>query len=185
MNLIDFLNIMEYYAPIELANNFDKQKIGLVLNLLKYKNNSISKIGVCLDVTKNILNRANNDCIDLLLCHHNPFYNLKYKITDDISDCLKLLFNSNISLYCAHTNYDNSKNGMNYAFSKMLNLKNLIFYGGLFIGETECSNTNEFVKYISHSLNIKHFSYIGDNLIKKVLICCGSGFSIENLQIAK
>ena len=188
MNIKQFIDLMEYYAPTNLSFDYDNQKIGFILNLLKYKKNNINNIGFCVDITVNIIKKAKNDNIDILVCHHNPFYNMKYRIDDDNVNCLKMLFDSEISLYCAHTNYDNSINGMNFAFSKFLNIKNLCFLRGVYIGEFENNFTTiEIIDYISKKLNIKHFSYIGDEkkIIKKVLVCCGSGFTNENLDIAK
>ena len=188
MDSYKFFKIIEFYAPLNIAFDYDDQKIGIVLNLLKYKNNIINNVGFCVDITNNIVKKARDDNLDIIVCHHNPFFDMKYKIDDDTIEYLKILFEKNISLYCAHTNYDNSINGMNYSFSKFLNLKNLCFIDGIYIGEPKNNYTTmDIINNISKELNIPHFSYIGDEnkLIKKILICCGSGFTRDNLNIAK
>ncbi len=186
MMINEFLDVIDYYAPKDCISNFDVEKVGFIIDFLKYKNNEIYNIGICLDITKKVMQKSEEDKIDLIVCHHNPFFNMKYKIENDDINWLKIAFKNDISIYCIHTNYDNCKFGMNYGFCNFLKLENLEYIDGLYIGEFKKEySIYEFVKYVSNILNINHFSYVGNSNVKKVMVCCGSGFTKENLNIGK
>ncbi|MDP8203027.1 MAG: Nif3-like dinuclear metal center hexameric protein, partial [Candidatus Tenebribacter mawsonii] len=87
-------------------------------------NQEVKKILLTLDVTENAINKAINENIDLIISHHPLIFKLISKITNPIY--LKLIKN-NISVFCAHTNLDVIKKGVNFALAKKLDLQNVEF----------------------------------------------------------
>jgi dinuclear metal center YbgI/SA1388 family protein len=84
----------------------------------------VKKILLTLDVTNNAVEKAINEKADLIISHHPIIYKPIKKITNPLY--LRLIQN-NISVYCAHTNLDVVKKGVNFALAEKLGLINLEF----------------------------------------------------------
>jgi dinuclear metal center YbgI/SA1388 family protein len=84
----------------------------------------VKKILLTLDVTNNAVEKAINEKADLIISHHPIILKPIKKITNPLY--LRLIQN-NISVYCAHTNLDVVKKGVNFALAEKLSLKNLEF----------------------------------------------------------
>lgn len=87
-------------------------------------NTEVKKILLTLDVTENAIEKAVSENVDLIISHHPLIFRSIKKITNPTY--LKLIKND-ISVYCAHTNLDVIKKGVNYALAEKLNLTNLEF----------------------------------------------------------
>ncbi len=87
-------------------------------------NQEVNKILLTLDVTENAINKAISENADLIISHHPFIFKPIKKITNPIY--LKLIKN-NISVFCAHTNLDVIKKGVNSALAKKLDLQNVEF----------------------------------------------------------
>ncbi len=84
----------------------------------------VKKILLTLDVTNNAVEKAINEKADLIISHHPIILKPIKKITNSLY--LRLIQN-NISVYCAHTNLDVVKKGVNFTLAEKLGLKNLEF----------------------------------------------------------
>ena len=84
----------------------------------------VKKILLTLDVTENAINKAIQEKADLIISHHPFIFKPIKKITNPLF--LKLIKN-NISVFCAHTNLDVVKKGVNFALAEKLGLQNLEF----------------------------------------------------------
>ncbi len=87
-------------------------------------NTEVKKILLTLDVTENAINKAINENADMIISHHPFIFKPVSKITNPLY--LKLIKND-ISVYCAHTNLDVIKKGVNFALAEKLGLSNLEF----------------------------------------------------------
>jgi len=80
----------------------------------------IKKIGFAVDVTKNILEKAEENKCDLLISHHALIWKPLRSIKGLISKKLNLLLSNEISLYSAHLPMDLHKK---YSHSKLVGLE--------------------------------------------------------------
>jgi len=84
----------------------------------------VKKILLTLDVTENAISKAVRENVDLIISHH-PFI---YKPISKITNPLYLnLIKNDISVFCAHTNLDVIKKGVNFALASKLDLQNIEF----------------------------------------------------------
>lgn len=100
---------------------FDWDNVGLQIGSPQQE---VKKILLTLDVTKNAVEKAIDEKADLIISHHPIIFKPIKKITNPLY--LKLIQN-NISVYCAHTNLDVVKKGVNFALAEKLGLNNLEF----------------------------------------------------------
>ncbi|OGO78675.1 MAG: Nif3-like dinuclear metal center hexameric protein [Clostridiales bacterium GWB2_37_7] len=110
-------NMIEELAPKRLAEAWDN--VGL---LVGDGSSKIQKILVCLDATEWVIEEAIEQGADMIVCHHPIIFGGIKRITADTVLGRKLirLISKSISVYCAHTNYDIAKEGLNDIFAKRL-----------------------------------------------------------------
>ncbi|WXR61158.1 Nif3-like dinuclear metal center hexameric protein [Peptostreptococcaceae bacterium AGR-M142] len=117
MKLIDIIKLIEKDYPLDLCYSWDNSGL-----LLGDKNFEIKKIMTTLEITKDVVDEAIENDIDLIISHH-PFIfkGLKKVTTDSIKgDLIYKLIKNDISVYSAHTNFDIAKNGLNdYIMNKL------------------------------------------------------------------
>ncbi|MBC8386185.1 MAG: Nif3-like dinuclear metal center hexameric protein [Candidatus Cloacimonetes bacterium] len=84
----------------------------------------VKKILLTLDVTENAIAKAIKEKIDLIISHHPFIFKPIKKITNPLY--LKLIKND-IAVFCAHTNLDVIKKGVNSALAAKLDLQKVEF----------------------------------------------------------
>ncbi len=122
MNQIKVKDIVAHFhetANPELAYEWDN--VGFQLGDAEAE---AKKILLTLDVTENAIKKAIQEKVDLIISHHPFIFKPIKKITNPLY--LKLIKND-ISVFCAHTNLDVVKKGVNFAFADKLGLQNLEF----------------------------------------------------------
>jgi dinuclear metal center YbgI/SA1388 family protein len=179
MNLKEIILLLESIAPPTLAEDFDKGRIGLVLD----RRNDIQKIAVALDPTDLVLEESARIGADLLIIHHTLIFDPINFISKRLSDTLKIAIDNDISIYTMHTNFDKADGGVNDVLAELLGLKNIIPLPLGRIGEIEPMETPEFASFIAKKLDT-HVQYLGDVEIRKVVVIGGSGFRREYIDIA-
>ncbi len=179
MKLNEIIPILETIAPPELAEDFDKGRIGLVLD----RGSEVEKIAVALDPTDFVLKEAARHKANLLITHHTLIFDPVNIISKKLSDTLKLAIDSDISIYTMHTNYDKAEGGVNDVLAKILGLRNVIPLEWGRAGETEPCSAPEFASFISGKLDTP-VQYTGEREIRKVMVLGGSGFRGEYIDIA-
>ncbi|MDR0767420.1 MAG: Nif3-like dinuclear metal center hexameric protein [Methanosarcinales archaeon] len=180
----ELISLLEQIAPPEIANDFDIGRIGMILDLLFTKNREISKIAVALDATDKVLQRAADFKADILLCHHTPLFHPITVIPEFLAKRLKIAFDNNISIYAMHTNYDHAEGGIDTVLAGLFGLRETYMTDFGVIGNIDPMETKDFVKFASEKLNAP-LLYAGDKIIRKVMVCGGSGFNRYTLSIAK
>ncbi|MBQ4573283.1 MAG: Nif3-like dinuclear metal center hexameric protein [Clostridia bacterium] len=175
----DIYNYMDLIAPFNTQEEWDNSGL-----LVGDKTAEVSKILFALDVTSDIIEQAIDYGAELIITHHPIIFK---PVSNVLSDSLiyKLIKN-NISIICAHTNYDKAIDGVNDI------LCNTVGFDTFKKIENTCLNVAEynlevptevFVNHIKSVLcgTVRHNSI--NNNIKKVAVCSGSGS--DYLELAK
>src|SRR5512133_3165880 len=122
MKLTKVVQVLEEIAPHELADDFDKGRIGLILGL----KDEVSRIAVALDANSYVLNKAAEIGADMLVTHHTLIFHPVNIISKPLAVSLKIALENGISLYSMHTNYDRAVGGINDVLAARIGLKNII-----------------------------------------------------------
>ncbi len=172
----DFIDSL---APFSTQEEWDNSGL-----LVGDENKSVNKIIFALDITSGVIEQAIVTGCDLIITHHPIIFK---PVSNVLSDSLiyKLIQN-NISIICAHTNYDKALDGVNdilcdtigsVDFEKIentcLNIATL----------DKAYSTLEYAEQLKDKLNcdVRFNSY--ENKIKKIAVCGGSGS--DYLELAK
>lgn len=190
----DIMKVMDNFAPLELTQAWDN--CGLVVGDVEQE---VGKLYIAIDPTLEVINEAIRCHADMIVTHHPLMLhkiNQINSITQEGKKILKLIKN-NVSLYCAHTNLDQTIGGLNDLLAEKIGLKTFevlevtgkndegkdIGFGR--IGDLdEVTDLYTLAKHIEDVLGLKGISIIGDGTspIKKVAV--GSGSGMEALSFA-
>jgi dinuclear metal center YbgI/SA1388 family protein len=122
MRLNDFISVIEGFAPVSLALEYDN--VGLLIGT---KKQDIQSVLVALDCTEKVAEEAAQIGADLVLTHHPVFFKgIKRILPDDPETCAAYtLIRHGIALYAAHTNLDAAAGGVNDVLAGRLGLRNV------------------------------------------------------------
>ncbi len=178
----EIINIMEIIAPPDLAESWDN--CGLQVG---HKLWPVNKIQVALDPLVEVVDKAIEAQVDLLITHH-PLILKPLKIIDlqtAQGSVISKALNHQLSIYAAHTNLDSAKGGVNDLLCDQLKLKNLrplIMNEGETglgrIGRLEHPLTlADYARQIQNSFSLDFVKVAGrpDLLIESAAVCSGSG----------
>ncbi len=187
MTLIrDIYQFLDEFSPFNAAFSYDN--CGLLVGNF---DNTVNKVLLSLDITKNVIKEAKGLGAELIISHHPIIFKpIKFVNSDS---ALHLLCELNISAICAHTNLDVAKEGVNYQLAKALMLKNLkpLTYEENsplgFLGTLEKTMTcKEFANYVKKQLRCDGLRYTKINRpINTVAVCSGSGGNLVDEVAAK
>lgn len=181
MKLTEIVQTLEEIAPPELADDFDKSRIGLILGL----EDDVNRIAVALDANSYVLKKAAEMRADMLITHHTLIFHPVNMISKSLAASLRIALENGISLYSMHTNYDRAEGGINDVLAARLGLKNIRTSEIGRIGEIEPCSSAELAAHVSDCLETP-VMYAGEkNEISKVMVIGGSGFRNEYLKIAR
>jgi len=113
-----FIRMMETIAPPSLAEDFDIERIGLVLE----GKEEIGCICTALDATPTVVERAVSAGADVLVLHHTPLWEPVHRLKGRRAGILRPLFMAGINVYVMHTNFDHAEGGVNAALASLLGL---------------------------------------------------------------
>lgn len=196
-------NIIEYIEK-RYPNNSQLDFDNSGANIVNF-DDEVKGILVCLDITRDAIEYASRNSINLIISHHPIIFNEIRNIIDDpISKRIKLLLKYGINAYSMHTNFDaNLKYGMgilaqNQLFGKKEIKKEDILekykvcdknYGiGNIIYLNKPKKLNTIYNLISKKFNIDIekmvlYSDKENKDIEKIIIVPGSGSSDVNLVL--
>ncbi|MBC5647041.1 Nif3-like dinuclear metal center hexameric protein [Christensenella tenuis] len=102
--------VLENIAPVSFAEDWDNS--GFNVNL---HNTDVSGVMVCLDVLPEIIEEAAEKGCNLIISHHPLLFHATKKIDSESYEgqCVRMLIERGISLYCAHTSMDSAPGGIN------------------------------------------------------------------------
>ncbi len=120
LTVADVARVMEMIAPASLAEGWDN--VGLQVGA---KDWPVRKIRVALDPAPKVVAEACREGVDLLITHHpllfKPLKNIDF--ASDEGAVIQAACESRLSIFCAHTNYDSARGGLNDLFAERVGLK--------------------------------------------------------------
>ena len=172
----DIYDFLDKIAPFKSAMDFDNS--GLLIGNYDLE---VKKVLVCLDITNEVCDEANEIGANLIISHHpiifKPIKNIDFK--GPIYKMMKYEINA----ICAHTNLDVAEKGVNYHLAKSLELLDLSpltyekEYPLGFVGNLKNKmHINEFAAFVKEKLKCEGIRYTSNtDIISKVAVCSGTG----------
>lgn len=173
----DIFNFINEFAPFENALSFDN--CGLIIGEMEKE---VKNVLLSLDVTKDVVQEADNLNANLIISHHPIIFRPISSIKSN--SAISLICKNDINVICAHTNLDIAEKGVNFQLAKKLNLQNLspLTYEeekpmGLIGDLNREFKCKEFAEYVKKSLNCNGVRYteFKNKKIKTIAVCSGSG----------
>lgn len=189
MKVKDIVDIMDKLAPKELIEDWDNTGFQL-----GNPEREVEKILLALDITKETIDYAINEDIDMIITHHSLFFipvKSIYSNTPKGKIIYKLVKND-IAVFSAHSNLDLSEDGVNEALSEKLELKDteVLVDKGTYNVDGIIKNSGfgrighikrkmeliDFLEYVKEKLDCETIRLYGDKkkLVKRVAVCGGS-----------
>ncbi|MBO5936223.1 MAG: Nif3-like dinuclear metal center hexameric protein [Clostridia bacterium] len=176
--MITVKNISDYIdsiAPYSSKCEWDNCGV-----LVGDKDKEVKKIGFALDLTSEVLDNAKENNVDLLITHHPIIFRpVKSFLKGNLAYELAV---SGITAISAHTSFDCAKGGVNDVLCDLLGITNTEGVPDeecpvpmARIGEIEPMRSSDFAKKVADVLGTACRVADGENLIKKVAVCGGSG----------
>ena len=183
----DLVELLEELMPSSLAEDWDN--VGLMLGR---KGKIVKKILLALDLSKEVVEQAVAQKIDLIITHHPAIFKKLKRVVDNDwqQDLLLTLAENGIAVYSAHTNLDCVSTGVNDVLAKLLKLENtevLDDSNGLGrIGVVEETSLMEYAQVVKTALKADYV-VVGDagKQVHKVAVCGGAGSDLIDLALAK
>ena len=121
MKIKEIVNCIENFAPLKLQESYDNS--GLIIGDF---GDEVNKALICIDVTEDIIDEAIANNCDLIISHHPLIFGGIKKITksDLTGKCIIKAIQKNIAIYSAHTNLDNTLDGVNSILGQKIGLIN-------------------------------------------------------------
>lgn len=135
---------------------------------------------VALDVTMHSLNICVQEGVNVLLTHHPLLFDTLRTIDADdyVGGLVAYATEHGISVYSAHTCFDNALGGMNYVLANMLGLSNVqpMQPFGV-VGDTEPISLRDLAHKVEKILGDQSVVHTlsGDVMISRISLCTGSG----------
>lgn len=175
----DVYNFIDSIAPFNTQEEWDNAGL-----LVGDENKVLNKILFALDCTEDVINQAVSCGADLIVTHHPIIFKPISEVTAD-SLVYKLIKND-LSIICAHTNYDKAIEGVNDILCYTMNFDRFEKIAGTCLNVAYFNNeifSDDFVKQVKENLNaVVRYNSI-DKKVKKVAVCSGSGS--DYLSLAK
>lgn len=166
--IYDFLNEI---APFETAAQWDNT--GLCVGSL---GKEVDKVILSLDVTTDVINKAEQTGAQLVLTHHPLIFDGIKNIEED--SLVYTAVKSGITFLSSHTCLDKATGGVNDCLANAVGIKNLCcseIDEFLKIGDIEPSSAEDFANKIKKVLGGKVSFTDSGKTISKVALCSGSG----------
>lgn len=120
MEIGEFIRVMECLAPPALAEEWDRERIGLVVEGRR----DLERICCALDATTAVIKEAVNRRADMLVVHHTPIWDAVTSIRGSLAILLRDVIISGMNIYVMHTNLDHAPGGVNDILADLLEIEN-------------------------------------------------------------
>lgn len=187
VTLNDIISLMEQIAPPTLAEDWDN--VGLMLGR---RDKKVKNVLLALDMTKQSVEQAVEQKVDLIITHHPAIFKKLANMTDAVwqQEQLLTLAENSIAIYSAHTNFDIVNGGVNESLAQRLQLTNVTVLddeSGLGrVGEVAETNLQDFALFVKQQLQADYV-VLGNagKAVKRVAICGGAGADLIQAALAK
>lgn len=121
MKIFEICQYLDSVFPLAYQEDYDNSGL-----LVGDPQNEVFGILICFDLTERIIDEAIAEKRNLIVSHHPLIFKGLKKInkTSASERIIIKAIKNDISIYAAHTNLDNSKNGINGYVANLLGLKN-------------------------------------------------------------
>lgn len=193
MKIKEVAQTLERFAPLPLQDSYDNA--GLQIGLTEAE---ASGVLLCLDVTEDVIAEAQQQGCNMIVSHHPLLFHGVKCVSNRtyVERCLRMAVKSDITVYSAHTNLDNAREGVNFALADKLGLTEVDFLqphgdgaGSGIIGKLpEPVSATDFLKQVATTLHtecLMHNRPI-NRPINRVALCGGAGdFLLDEAIAAK
>lgn len=165
----DIYKALDEIMPFASQEPWDNS--GLLINC----ENSVDKVLICLDITRQAALYGAQNGFDLIVSHHPIIFTGLKSLSANAAPAL--LIKNNISAICAHTNYDNYEKGTGFVLTqKLLFDKKVEKIGFSFLVTLKEPKTAfEIAKALKPEFNGAIELTVPEKLVKKVLVVPGAG----------
>jgi dinuclear metal center YbgI/SA1388 family protein len=183
----DLVELLEELMPSSLAEDWDN--VGLMVGR---KGKTVKRILLALDLSKEVVEQAIAQKIDMIITHHPAIFKKLKRVVDNDwqQDLLLTLMENGIAVYSAHTNLDCVSTGVNDVLAKLLKLEDadiLDDSNGLGrIGFVDKMTLADYAQFVKTALKADYV-IVGDagKQVHKVAVCGGAGSDLIDLALAK
>jgi len=173
----DIVKMLNAAFPFEDALSFDN--VGL---LVGKKEQEVSKILVCLDVTHAVVKEAKECGVQLIVSHHPVIFREIKRVTDEsyTGGILLDLIENGLSVISLHTNYDRAEDGNNVHLARALGAKEYTLTEDGFAVEFALERPlpfDEFQRIVKTALADSVVRCVGEGTVDRVITSCGAGIS--------
>ncbi|MDI6796019.1 MAG: Nif3-like dinuclear metal center hexameric protein [Desulfatibacillaceae bacterium] len=189
----DILAVMERIAPKANAEPWDS--VGLAVG---HPDWPVKKIWVALDPLEEVLEEAARQGANLLITHHPLFFTpvQSLNLASTLGRIVEMAITKKIAIFCAHTNLDKARQGVNTALAEALGLgqcqilapdaaceasEEAKISGMGLVGELPGQTTlADFAQKVKTALAADCVRMVGDKdaPVRRVAVCGGSGSSL-------
>jgi dinuclear metal center YbgI/SA1388 family protein len=123
IKLQNVIEVIESFAPLAFQEKYDNSGL-----LVGNKQQEITGILICIDVTLPVIEEAIEQNCNLIVSHHPIiFTGLKKLIGQtEVERCVAKAIKNDIALYAAHTNLDNANDGVSFRMAQKIGLQNTL-----------------------------------------------------------
>ena len=164
-------------APIEQKMEFDNAGL-----LVGDAGQEVSRVLLCLDITREVIEEAKRQECQLIVSHHPLFFTLPKALRSDAYETQKVsqLIQYGISAICMHTNLDCAAGGVNDVLLQRLKLSGGGSFGEHALGRIGYCNESmalrEFALFVKEALGCRVVRFVdGGRPVCKVGVVGGSG----------
>jgi len=175
MHVHAFVEEMESIAPPSLAEEFDTERIGLVIE----GSPEIERVCCALDATRTVVRKAAAAHADTLVVHHTPIWIPLTTVTGETAALFREILSANLNIYVMHTNFDHATGGVNDVLADLLGLTDRTPLSLGCVGT--CSLT---IPEISARLGTGLRAWGTPGPLKRLGIVAGSGFDLSLISEA-
>lgn len=169
-NIYDFLDSI---APYSDMCGWDNSGFNL-----GDMNGEVCGIAVALDCTNDVLDEAERNGCNLIVCHHPLIFNPLKKLEFGTPVCNAAA--KGVNVISCHTNFDMADGGVNDVLADILKLKNVekLYAEGkplMRVGETDSQSGKVFAEFCSENLNNAVKFFDSGKKVQKIAVCSGAG----------
>ena len=188
----DIMDAMEELAPSNLKESYDN--VGLMIGS---EDKDVKKVLLALDCTKEVVEEAIHNKVDLIITHHPLIFRKPSRIVKEDLQGYKIieLIKNDISLYSSHTNLDSTKGGINEEIVKILGFNESYIIEksnysedagiGRIVTLEEYIDVKDIIESIKTNLGVNSLrAVIAKNKVKKIAIINGSGESFISKAVS-
>ena len=184
MKIKDYWNLIEGICSSELAEDWDNSG-----PQISFDDDEVKRVLVALEVTYDVIKEAIDLGANCIVTHHPQFFDGYGWITPEytIGAYTLELVKNRISVFSAHTSFDNLIGGNNDCFGDIIGAENIIvppIESGIYrLGNIPRMTISDLINHLCNKLIIdkNYIHLIGDpnKVVSKIAWCTGAGFDFS------